>query len=259
MVAYRQGNMSIAGARSADTIPAAPAVAIHSRVRCLLGAGGDLVDIRQDAVGAIGLTLVDVSGHGPEAAPAASRVREVLAGLDEQDRNQHTWVHDLNTRLCEVLDGDRFSATLSARVHATTRPGTLGMTVVNAGMPTPFVYRTATGNVERVANGAPPLGVFDEDSWLPEAIRLTLDSGDVVVFVTDGVTETCRGDGERYGFDRVASLIATVARAGGAAVLSELSQAVARFRDGERVEDDVSIVVIEARSAESTAAEPVAA
>ncbi|MFQ5415370.1 MAG: PP2C family protein-serine/threonine phosphatase [Phycisphaerae bacterium] len=234
-------------------------VSVYTSVCCLDDAGGDLVDVRRDAAGVMGVTLVDVTGHGRDAASAASRVGRVLADLNEARRNRRAWLARLNHRLCEVLGDERFGATISACVRPCRGSDDVRVSIANAGSPAVLVYRAAAGTVERLPIGNPPLGVFDDTQWLPAAISCTVRPGDVLVLMTDGVTEAKRPGLGLFGQSRVERILATLGRAGGRAVLAGLNRALTRYIGGAGEQDDRSIVVIEVTAAPREHRRPIAA
>ncbi len=65
-------------------------------------------------------------------------------------------------------------------------PATRRLVYVNAGHVPPFVVRSK-GSEERLRSGGPVLGLLDEVALEPG--ELQLDPGDLLVAVTDGVTE----------------------------------------------------------------------
>ncbi len=244
-------------AAEVETAPAytalAPHFLIHTTVQGLDGVGGDMVDVRRITDDVAGMTLADITGHGCEAAPHAAQVREVLAGLDESSRNAPAWLDRLNDRLCQRLDDEHFCATISARLEWLTGEDRLAVSLTNAGMPAPVVYRAARGRVDRVAQFAPPLGAFPESDFLPEPVATTLAPGDLLILCSDGVTEARGSGGGLFGAHRLERVVATLGRTGGQRVLDGLTSALHRFVQPAGFRDDVSIVVIEPAAASTQA------
>ncbi len=219
-------------------------VRLHTLVQEAETLGGDLIDLRRSDDRAVGVTLADVTGHGMEAAPYAERVRDVLATLDESDRNAPAWLRALNDRLCARLDDDHLCAAISAKLRWSTVTETLAVSLAIAGMPTPVLYRASADRVEHVGAHALPLGVEPRQILLPEPATCTLGPGDLLVLVSDGVTEAGDVSSGLFGTTRVDHMVRSLAPAGGRAVLEGLAAAVRRRQHAGTTPDDFTIAVI---------------
>jgi serine phosphatase RsbU (regulator of sigma subunit) len=210
------------------------------------GAGGDLVDIRGDSNGTMAVTLADITGHGREAARYAVRLRNVLAALDKRQCNQQAWLTRINRRLCRLFDDEHFCAAIHVRMRWSTRHRCLLVSLANAGMPAPIIYRAATDRVDRLAFGAPPLGVFSGDDWLPQPMVCTLKPGDTLLLFSDGLTEARGSNQDLFGERRIARIVRTLGPANGDALLTGLTAALSRFAGNGRLQDDVAMVAVRA-------------
>ena len=219
---------------------------IHTRVRGLDGVCGDIVDIRGDANGTVAVTLADITGHGREAAAYAMRLRNMLGALDKHQCNQQAWLTRMNRRLCRLFDDEHFCAAIHVRMRWSVRHHCLLVSLANAGMPAPIVYRAATDSVDRLAFGAPPLGVFSGGDWLPKPTVCTLKPGDTLVFFSDGLTEARGPNLDLFGERRIARIVRQLGLANGDALLQGLTAAVSRFAGDRRLQDDVAIVAVRA-------------
>ena len=86
----------------------------------------------------------------------------------------------------------------------------------------------------------PLLGAFDDAQWHEERVRV--DSRGLILFYTDGVTEMAGAD-DRFGRDRLRTLLGNHAGARPAEALSALDAALDRFRAGE-ARDDVAALAM---------------
>ena len=218
---------------------------IHTSVHELGGIGGDLVDVRREADDAISMTLADLTGHGSEAAPYAGRLQGVLRGLDDHSFNQRSWLTHVNERLCDELDDEHFCAAIHVRMKWSSRYQRVLVSLANAGMPAPLVYRAATRRVECWTGVAPPLGVFAGVDRLPHPTGHYLEPGDTLVLFSDGLTEARDAGREMFGEHRIARIVRTLGPASGSALLSSLTSAVSRFVRGPGQQDDLAVVAVE--------------
>ena len=116
--------------------------------------------------------------------------------------------------------------------------------LINGGVPYPLYYRAARNSIVELELDAYPLGA-SLDSRYPTA-DLQLETGDYLVFCSDGIMESASTTGEIFGYERTANVVhRCCARALGAdALIGELFAAVQRFAAGEPQEDDMTCMVL---------------
>ena len=133
--------------------------------------------------------------------------------------------------------GDMFATGLIAVVEPTT--GTC--TYANAGHPSLLVHQD--GEVASFGPTGPLLGPYD-GTWGSETIALGGDA--VVVGYTDGVVEARAEDGEMFGVDRLAAVIAAHATEPTADVAQAAIDTVRGFAPGP-ASDDLTLAVMRIR------------
>jgi serine phosphatase RsbU (regulator of sigma subunit) len=192
----------------------------------------------------MGVTVGDVTGHGAEASPHADAVREVLANMDEVDRNSPDWLDSLNARLTEQLDDDHFCAAISVRLDRSNSSDTLEANIAVAGMPAPMIVRKS-GQIEWLQGGSLPLGVEDEALFVPDTATCLLHAGDKLVIFSDGVSEAHADDRELFGIHRVERVSSSLSAASGSEIIKGLLAAVRNHMSGQTPLDDMTVAVIE--------------
>ncbi|MGW3729271.1 SpoIIE family protein phosphatase [Streptomyces sp. NPDC000851] len=173
-----------------------------------VGVGGDWFDVIPLSGARVGLTVGDVVGHGVHAAATMGRLRatvRTLALLDLDPAELLTRLNDLVAQDSEPHAGDGLSdeALGVTCLYAIYDPVSGRCVWASAGHPPPIVA-DASGSVawSALAPG-PPLGL----GGLPyENVELSLSSGSVVAFFTDGVVEDRRTDIDS-GIDRLAHVL----------------------------------------------------
>ena len=75
---------------------------------------------------------------------------------------------------------------------------------------------------------------------------LALESGDLLVVYTDGVTEAANSDGEEFGEERLTEVVRAYRLASAGALLKVISTEVQLFSCGEQA-DDLTLVVAKSR------------
>ena len=89
-------------------------------------------------------------------------------------------------------------------------------------------------------NGGIVLGAFE--GIVLEEQRLDLAPGDTLILYTDGVTEALNGEGEAFGEDRLAAVIAASLGSSADETIGAICGALAAFTGGAEPADDVTVV-----------------
>ncbi|MEX0171862.1 SpoIIE family protein phosphatase [Streptomyces sp. LMG1-1-1.1] len=203
--------------------------------------GGDFYDLFPIRDGAYGFAIGDVCGTGPQAAAVTGLARHALRLLAREGFGGPAVLERLNAAILDEGDRSRFLTLL----YGEMRPqpdGSAILKVVCAGHPLPLRLRP-DGTVEPAAEPQPLLGVMDDLELYEQTI--TLDPGDVLLCVTDGVTE--RREGTRMlGDDGLAEVLKTCTGLTAGAVASRILRAVERFAQAP-ASDDMAILAMRLR------------
>ncbi|GGX70238.1 hypothetical protein GCM10010358_25770 [Streptomyces minutiscleroticus] len=200
--------------------------------------GGDFYDIFPIRDGAYGFAIGDVCGTGPEAAAVTGLARHALRLLAREGFGGPAVLERLNSAILDEGERSRFLTLLYGELWP-QEDGSAVLKVVCAGHPLPLRLRQ-DGTVESAAEPQPLLGVMDDLELYEETV--TLDPGDVLLCVTDGVTE--RREGTRMlGDDGLADVLTTCTGLTAGAVAARIMRAVERFAS-DAPSDDMAILAM---------------
>ncbi|MFC5724702.1 SpoIIE family protein phosphatase [Streptomyces gamaensis] len=200
--------------------------------------GGDFYDIFPISDAAYGFAIGDVCGTGPEAAAVTGLARHALRLLAREGLGGPAVLERLNAAILDEGPRSRFLTLLYGELWP-QKDGSALLKVVCAGHPLPLRLRP-DGSVEPAADPQPLLGVM-EDLELYEQM-VTLSPGDVLLCVTDGVTE--RREGTRMlGDDGLTEVLTTCTGLTAGAVAARVLRAVERFA-AEPASDDMAILAL---------------
>ncbi|MER6825210.1 PP2C family protein-serine/threonine phosphatase [Streptosporangium sp. NPDC000563] len=203
--------------------------------------GGDFYDLFAAGDSAWRFAVGDVCGTGPEAAAVTGLARHTLRLLAREGYGVAAVLERLNQAILDEGDRARFLTLLHGEI--TPVPSGLDVAMVSAGHPEALRLRP-NGDVEAVVTSQSLLGVFPEATFKAELVHL--DPGDVLLAVTDGVTER-RRDGRLLDDDAgLAKLLAECVGLSARAVAERIRRAVQDFAP-EPSADDMAIVVLRAR------------
>jgi sigma-B regulation protein RsbU (phosphoserine phosphatase) len=116
----------------------------------------------------------------------------------------------------------------------------LTATIARGGHPPPYRVRAA-GGVEAVGAPGVLLGAFANGGWAES--RVALAPGDLLVFYTDGVTDTLGADDERFGHERLEELLEGATGVDADELASRVDEALQAFERGVQ-RDDVALLVL---------------
>ena len=170
--------------------------------------GGDYFDVLRLSEREIAVIIADVSGHGLSTGLRMAMLKAALLILIEETRKPEEILRRLDTIVRSNAEGRCFVTATLAMFDL--REGRL--TLTNAGHPPTYIVRG--GRVQEILLPSSPLGGLGHSYARRE---LTLDRGDVVVWLSDGVFEETNSEGEPFGYDRIETALAAAAKQPGAA------------------------------------------
>jgi len=156
---------------------------------------GDFFDFLQLPTGKLGIVVCDVVGKGVRASLLMSSVRSSLRAHAHHFDDLPTVVEHVNADLCEGTQASDF-ATL---VYAELDPPGRRLTYAVAGHPPPILLRD--GEARPLEEHGMLLGIDEGASWSDQTIDL--QTGDVLLIYTDGLTEAMNFNDEAFGRRRV--------------------------------------------------------
>jgi serine phosphatase RsbU (regulator of sigma subunit) len=206
--------------------------------------GGDLFDFvpMGNDHGRLGISVVDVSGKGMEAAMSAVFISGALAAESRQAESPAAVLTRLNSSVARRSRRGQFVAFLLAEID----PARKRVSFANAGQTKPLL-RSGGGVQWLDGSGIRfPLGM--RESLVYEDRSISLASGDILMLLTDGFTEAMNPGHEIYGEDRIQTLLARpeTATFGAREIVDQIVGAVRLHASGAPQHDDMTVVVIKA-------------
>lgn len=213
--------------------------------------GGDLVGMFPINERKIGIYGIDVSGHGIASALMTAR----LAGLfpaGKPDQNIAIEIRDgaliprspaavamyLNELVLQEIETEQYFTLLLGHLDLFT--GEVVMT--QSGHPHPIVLR-ASGHAEFHGVGGLPVGLIEGAQY--EDFSVSLDRGDRLLFVSDGITECTDQNGLMLSRAQLSHLLKQTQSLPGDQAAEALVQGLAEQSGKSEFEDDISIVLVD--------------
>jgi serine phosphatase RsbU (regulator of sigma subunit)/anti-sigma regulatory factor (Ser/Thr protein kinase) len=200
--------------------------------------GGDFYDVFEVADGRWRFAIGDVCGKGPEAAAVTGLTRHALRILANEGHD----VPAVLKRLNELILSEDSPVPFVTLIHGELVSAPAGGATISlacAGHPLPLILRSA-GGVQAAAKTQPLLGVLDAVTFCTDSVRLS--PGDVLLCVTDGVTER-RAFGRLLDDDNGLSiLLGDCSGLNAGAIAARIQRTVDEFGSGPPADDQALIV-----------------
>lgn len=219
--------------------PAMDGYHVAGMARPAAQAGGDYYDWQALPDGRMVVAIADVTGHGIGPALVMAVCRAYARASVPTCDGPEMLLARLNDLIFEDVKGSRFITMAVAIVSANGE-----VELVSAGHGPTLLYHAASNQVELFGGDGLPLGIFSDQCYGPRR-TFQMDSGDVLVMLTDGFVEYARaGDRELFGHDRLTEVVRACASLHSEGILRAIDRAVDEFAVGAVQEDDMTAVVI---------------
>jgi hypothetical protein len=204
--------------------------------------GGDYYDFVNLGGRRVGIAVGDVSGKGVPAAIYMTLTKGILQSHAEENVSPKAVLSKVNSLMYRTIERNSFVSMFYAILdldRKTIRFSRAGQCPVimtqSAGAPGSFL--TPKG----MALGLEMGRVFDS---VLEELELKLNSGEVLVFYTDGFTEAMNDSNEEFGEERLAASVARHRHLPANEMIRCICDDVNRFAGNRLQHDDMTMVVV---------------
>lgn len=226
-----------------EAIPQIPGLDIAARTVMAKEVGGDFFDVIPYEImvldkGMVGLLVADVSGKGVPAALFMALSRIVVRVNALWHRDPAKVIYSSNNTITQ----DSRSGMFVTLFYGMLREKDRSFTYVNAGHNPPVLFRGYDGTVEKLMPTGIVLGALENREY--NSRRVTIETGDVLVMYTDGVTEATNCQEELFGENRLIEIIRNNARFPAQVILEQILSSVKEFAGDMPQFDDITLLVI---------------
>ncbi len=200
---------------------------------------GDLYDFLRYGPQQLGIALGDVSGKGTAAALYGAVSIGIMRSLAPQKLQPAEMLRQMN----QLVGERRIEGRFMTACFATWQKGRQKLRVANAGQSQPLLYKD--GRCDRIELTGFPLGIFEDvtyDEW-----GVTLETGDILVFHSDGIAETYNSEGQLFGNERLRKLIEQHHEISAAEMADRVLNEVDWFSQSAPLSDDRTLVVMKVK------------
>lgn len=219
-----------------DELPSIPPLTMAVFFKPVAQLGGDLYDWIQFDDGRLAIVIGDVAGKGAPAALYGALSSGIIRTRATRKYPPGQMLELVNKTLYERPIESQFVAL----TYSIYDPATRNITLANSGLPYPLLVRS--GQPSFLDVGGIPLGLFPDSKYQETA--LTLQTGDVLVFYSDGLVEIRNDAGEDFGMKRLGETVRANHEKSAADIVQAVRDALAKFIGRRRPQDDRTMIVI---------------
>ncbi|MBV8864019.1 MAG: PP2C family protein-serine/threonine phosphatase, partial [Acidobacteriaceae bacterium] len=224
-----------------QTLPRVEGLDFAGYCRPVEGVGGDYYDFVRLPYDCLGVAVGDVSGKGIAAALMMASLQASLRGQTIKPcESLSEMIRHINRLVYEASADNRYATFFYAQYD----PGNRLLKYVNAGHNPPIVFRRGgrPEDVMRLEAGGTVLGLFPDCEF--QEGRLQLQTGDVLVAYTDGISEAMNNQDEEFDEEQLIQALREHKARTAADLISELLERVDAFTNGVRQQDDMTLVAV---------------
>jgi sigma-B regulation protein RsbU (phosphoserine phosphatase) len=224
-----------------QTFPQLPGVQVTGSCRPAQGVGGDYYDCMMTGNGRLALAIGDVSGKGVSAALLMASLRASLRGQTMQgSENLAQVVSNVNALLFDSSADNRYATFFFGEYDPAGRK----IYYVNAGHNPPVLLRKTSAGFERhvLGGGGPVVGLLASAQY--EQCELQMQSGDLLLLYTDGISEAMNPLDEEWGEECMVAETERLWPLSAQEVLNGLVNAADHFAAGAEQHDDMTLMVM---------------
>ena len=199
--------------------------------------GGDYYDLvklsDEETLFAIG----DVSGKGVPAALLMANLQAFLKSICKQGMR----LDDASCFINDLVSDNTTNGSFITFFWGILNDKTRSMEYVNAGHNPPLLIRN--NEIKKLKTGGMILGVMA--TVIPYSSEVVqLETGDLLVFFTDGITEAMDPDFREYSDERLEELALKVSGKGAHEILEVIREDVKIYIRGAEQSDDITLIII---------------
>jgi len=225
-----------------DTVPDMPGIEIAAFSLPALEVGGDFYDFIPLPNNCWGLVIADVSGKGVPAALFMALSRTLVRASTSKNPSPSSAIKDANHL---IVQDSRITSMFVTLFYAIIDPNARILTYVNAGHNPPMLFQTGKGEVTLLRADGIALGVMDD--IVLDSVGIELNSGDIAVLYTDGLTEAINAEEEEFGTERLNDTVKACINLPVQEMIRFIVDAIMTFAGDQPQADDITIIIFRAR------------
>ncbi len=201
--------------------------------------GGDYYDFCSCDDGSLNICLGDATGHGMKAGIMVSSMKSIFTtnapkmDIEQFFETANTGIKSMN--LMRMMMG-------LVMVNINSK----SFKLINAGMPPVFFYSSKSDSIHEIKEHGMPVGATRLSNY--KVVDGSLQKGDVLLLLSDGMPELAGKNNEMFGYNRLLQTFNKVVEKKPNEIIDHLKNVAAHWADNKDPDDDVTFVVIKVKS-----------
>ncbi|HDL18905.1 MAG TPA: serine/threonine-protein phosphatase, partial [Bacteroidetes bacterium] len=181
--------------------------------------------------------LGDVSGKGLPAAILMANLQAAIRSQALLNASARECTERSNRLLFHNTDMGKFVTFFYGVLNAAENK----LCFSNAGHDNPFLFKNG-GEILRLKTGGIVLGFIENVSFEQEDV--SLESGDIMLVYSDGITEAMNPDEEEFGEERLVEIVMNSKESSAWGIIDRILEDVGTFTRNKPQMDDMTLVVV---------------
>lgn len=218
--------------------PQLPHLEMAMYMQTCVEVGGDYYDYKVDADNNLTVIIGDATGHGVRAGIVVATVKSYFHTMGH-DVTPEEMVERISEGIRNLQVRNMYMGLTILKFHGNK------VTLVSSGMPPLYYYRKSTAKVEEVLIKGLFLG-----SSLSSKVRakeFTIEPGDVLFAMSDGLPELFNKNKEMLGYERIMERFATVATRSTKDIIKAIEELSQEWADNGEINDDIALIALKAK------------
>jgi serine phosphatase RsbU (regulator of sigma subunit) len=207
--------------------------------------GGDFLNVVKRNDNQMLSIVGDVAGKGVPAALYAAHIQSMFESLSEQSTSPADILNNLNHLICKRLrEGDFITA-----VIAFFESDRNAIKIARAGHNWPLYYSSRTQLIEPLKTRGVCLGI-DRDTGFSSCLEeksIPVESGDVLLLYSDGITEAMNANNHLFDQSRLESALKESAHFPTEKIVERINLRLDEFVQSEEPHDDITLVAMKVK------------
>ncbi|MBF8296121.1 MAG: signal transduction histidine kinase [Bacteroidetes bacterium] len=219
-------------------VPRLPKYDIAVFMKTATEVGGDYYDFSVAEDGTLNVAFGDATGHGMQAGTIVTLMKGLF--LSDASRFEiQAFFNHCSRAIKEIRLGRLFMAFTLVRLKGNS------VYLSSAGMPPVYLYRKSSRQVEEILLKGMPLGAMKN---FPYALHeASLEKGDTLLLLTDGLPEQKNAAGEMFDYTRVKESFTDIGGASPDDIIAHLMNKGEEWMRGAIQDDDITMLVVKVK------------
>lgn len=214
---------------------------------------GDMYDFYTQDDTLNGFSLFDVSGHGIAASLVTMLAKNIIfqSFIRNMQKNETVsrTLYEINDEIIDAKGGiENYLTGLMFRLKPFDENDVCKVEMANAGHPNPFFYSAKDDICDEIksdenADHHGAIGLDFITVSFPQ-ISFKMAENDILLFYTDGLTESRNTKNEMFGKSRIKQIIRSSYAKDAQSIMEDIIDAFNEFTKGVKRDDDITLVVM---------------